>query len=63
MSESILVIGAPDLLAEKAAWLDELRDTKRSGENTLEAYERDARQFLAFMTSYLGRPTKLSDLV
>jgi integrase/recombinase XerC len=62
MDEAILVFGAPDLLAEKAAWLAELRDANRSGDNTLEAYERDARQFLAFMTAHLGHPARLSDL-
>ena len=31
-------------------------------DNTVEAYERDLRQFLTFMTAYVGGPAGLKDI-
>ena len=58
----ILVHSAPCLLSERSAWLKHLRTEKRMAANTLEAYERDLRQFCIFMTGYTGRPAKSTDL-
>ncbi|MGI9353975.1 MAG: tyrosine recombinase XerC [Rhizobiaceae bacterium] len=57
----ILVHAAPCLLAAKKGWLRHLHAERRVAEKTLEAYERDLRQFCIFLTGYAGRPAKLSD--
>ena len=41
---------APDLAALVVAWLAHLRHERRLAAHTLEAYGRDVRQFLAFLT-------------
>ena len=43
-------------------WLSHLRHERGHAERTLEAYERDVRQFLAFLTSQLGYAPCLADL-
>src|SRR6185369_3800133 len=49
---------APDVAAEIAGWLRFLGAEKRMSPKTLEAYERDVRQFLGFLAEHLGgRPT------
>lgn len=58
----ILTIAAPDLLAERETWLRALAGERRLAGNTLEAYERDSRQFLIFLTSHLGAPPAISDV-
>jgi len=57
----ILVHAARCLLAAKKDWLRHLHSERRVAEKTLEAYERDLRQFCIFLTGYAGRPAKLSD--
>src|SRR3984885_14222259 len=49
---------APDLAAAAAAWLAHLAGERRLSERTIEAYERDARQFLAFLGERVGAPPK-----
>ena len=51
-----------DLKGVVAAWLDHLIVERGHSEATREAYERDARQFLAFLKSHLGHPPCLADL-
>lgn len=61
MSE-ILTFANQELLDERSLWLASIIGERRLAENTHEAYERDTRQFLTFMTSYLGNPVKISDI-
>ena len=44
------------------AWLTHLRHERGHAEKTLEAYERDLRQFLAYLQAHLGHTPCLADL-
>jgi len=57
-----LTIAAPDVAAEVARWLVHLGAERRMSEKTLEAYERDVRQFLGFLAQHLGGTPALTDL-
>lgn len=57
-----LVIAAPDLNAARQEWLGSLRNSRRLADHTLDAYERDTRQFLQFMTGHLSQPPALKDV-
>jgi integrase/recombinase XerC len=48
--------------AEVAHWLEHLGAERQMSAKTVEAYERDVRQFLAFMAEHLGNRPKLRDL-
>lgn len=58
----ILIHCTDDLAAERSAWLTHLRAERRLAANTVEAYERDLRQFFTFLTAYLGHPPGLADV-
>ena len=58
----LLIIADPTLMAERQAWLASLSDERRLSDNTLDAYERDTRQFLAFLTQHLAAPARLKDI-
>ena len=58
----LLIIADPALMAERQAWLAALAGERRLSGNTLEAYERDTRQFLAFLTQHLAAPARLKDI-
>ncbi|MCD2182386.1 tyrosine recombinase XerC [Rhizobium sp. GN54] len=60
--DQLLIIADPALLSERAAWLSALAEERRLSDNTLEAYERDTRQFLAFLTGHLASPARLKDI-
>src|SRR5262245_12581320 len=45
---------AADLAAEVERWLAHLRSERRLAPNTLEAYERDVRQCLVFLSGHWG---------
>ncbi|OHV82104.1 tyrosine recombinase XerC [Rhizobium sp. LCM 4573] len=58
----LLIIAAPDLVEKRREWLESLAQERRLSGHTLDAYERDTRQFLTFLTSHLGGPPKLGDI-
>lgn len=58
----LLLIAAPDLMSERQNWLANLTQERRLSDNTLTAYERDTRQFLAFLTGYFGGPPSIKDI-
>ncbi|OJT96067.1 MAG: recombinase XerC [Rhizobium sp. 63-7] len=58
----LLIIADPSLMAERQGWLDTLGQERRLAAKTLDAYERDTRQFLAFLTGHVGGPAGLDDV-
>jgi integrase/recombinase XerC len=58
----ILIMADEKLLAERQAWLDALAHERRLSALTVEAYERDTRQFLQFLARHAAGPARLSDL-
>ncbi|MBD8652001.1 tyrosine recombinase XerC [Rhizobium sp. CFBP 13726] len=58
----LLIIAAPDLLERRREWLESLSGERRLSPNTLDAYERDTRQFLTFLTTHLAGPPTISDI-
>ena len=52
----ILVHCSPELAAKKTAWLEWLAVERRMSPKTLDAYERDLRQFLIHLTHHCGHP-------
>lgn len=60
--DEFLIHARPDLLTQAQAWLEHLSCERRLAANTLEAYERDLRQFFAFLTGHLGGAPNLADL-
>ena len=53
---------APDVTAEIGRWLGHLGAERRMSPKTLEAYERDVGQFLAFLADHLGDTPSLKTL-
>ena len=60
--QEFLVPAKPDLQTARESWLDALARQRRLAPLTLEAYERDSRQFLQFLTGHLGEPPGLGDV-
>jgi len=54
-----LTCAAPDLLAEISRWLTHLRAERRLSGKTLEAYDRDVRQFLIFLGRHWDKTVTL----
>lgn len=60
--DEILTFADTELLDKRQAWLAAIEGERRLADNTVEAYERDTRQFLIFMTGYLGGSVRISDI-
>lgn len=59
---SALVIAAPDLARALVEWRAYLAAEKRHSPKTVEAYDRDVGQFLAFLTEHIGGPPSVAAL-
>lgn len=57
-----LITAEHDLALQVSKWLAHLAGARRLAAKTLEAYERDVRQFLAFMTDHLGGAPSVADI-
>jgi integrase/recombinase XerC len=62
MDRPALVFAARDVTAEVARWLGQLGAERRMSAKTLDAYERDVRQFLQFLAQHLGQTPSLTEL-
>ncbi len=60
--QEFLVSARSDLAAARTSWLGALARERRLSALTVEAYERDTRQFLQFLTGHCGGPPGISDL-
>jgi integrase/recombinase XerC len=60
--ETDLQFAATEVLAEVRRWLAHLGAERRMSPKTVEAYERDVRQFLAFLTGHGGAQVTLQAL-
>src|SRR5947209_7281668 len=61
MSED-LTFASADVAAELRRWLAHLSAERRMSPKTVEAYERDVRQFLGFLTEHTGELVSLKAL-
>jgi integrase/recombinase XerC len=60
--EQFLVCAQPDLHQARGEWLASLASERRLSPLTVEAYERDTRQFLHFMTGHNGGAPCIADI-
>jgi integrase/recombinase XerC len=57
-----IVPAAPEVTAEIGRWLAQLGAERRMSARTVEAYQRDVRQFLEFLAHHSGGPSTLAGL-
>ncbi|MGD9915237.1 MAG: tyrosine recombinase XerC [Rhizobiaceae bacterium] len=60
--QEFLVSAKPDLMRVRLDWLASLGEQRRLSPLTLDAYERDTRQFLQFLTGHLAGPPAIADI-
>jgi len=60
--DNALQFAAADVMAEMRRWLAHLGAERRMSPKTVEAYERDVRQFLGFLTEHTGEQPTLKSL-
>ncbi|RFC68428.1 MULTISPECIES: tyrosine recombinase XerC [Mesorhizobium] len=60
--QEFLISAKPDLAEARQAWLKALASERRLSKLTVEAYERDTRQFLQFLTGHCGGPPGVSSV-
>ncbi|GAA2827511.1 tyrosine recombinase XerC subunit [Aminobacter aminovorans] len=60
--QEFLIAAKPDLQAAREGWLKALAGERRLSAATVDAYERDTRQFLQFLTGHNGGPPAISDI-
>ncbi len=58
----ILIFADEKLMGLRQMWLKTISEERRLSENTVEAYERDTRQFLQFLAGHVAGPVKLKDI-
>lgn len=58
----VQVIGDQNVINERKLWLGRLEKERRLASKTLEAYERDTRQFLIFLSDYFATTISISDI-
>jgi integrase/recombinase XerC len=60
--KEFLIAAKPDLQAARESWLKMLARERRLSALTVEAYERDTRQFLQFLTGHRGGAPGIADI-
>ncbi len=60
--QEFLICAKPDLQAARESWLKALAGERRLSALTVEAYERDTRQFLQFLTGHCGGSPGIADI-
>ncbi|WP_378946905.1 tyrosine recombinase XerC [Mesorhizobium sp. ANAO-SY3R2] len=60
--QEFLIAAKPDLQSARESWLRSLASERRLSALTVDAYERDTRQFLQFLTGHCGGPPGIADI-